>query len=64
MSIIAETTCLERGDLKIRSRVEKTFRSLTFALFGWPKEEILHAWLGFVGKVIEHHFLFAGENDR
>jgi hypothetical protein len=30
--------------------------------FRMAKEEILYAWLSFVGKVIEHHFLYAGRS--
>jgi hypothetical protein len=67
MSLIAEKIYIgkyddEIGTRRLENKVQggEDVPEPHLKAFRMAKEEILHAWLSYVGKVIEHHFLYAG----
>jgi hypothetical protein len=69
MSLIAEKLYIgkfddEIGTRRLENKVQNNedVPELHLRAFRMAKEEILYAWLSFIGKVIEHHFLYAGRS--
>jgi hypothetical protein len=68
MSLIAEKIYIgkyddEIGTRRLENKVQggEDVPEPHLRAFRMAKEEILHAWLSYIGKVIEHHFLYAGK---
>ena len=69
MSLIAEKLYIgkfndEIGTRRLENKVQSNedVPEMHLRAFRMAKEEILYAWLSFIGKVIEHHFLFSGRS--
>ena len=64
MSIIAETLYIGKFDDEIGTRrLENKIQSgkdvleIHLRAFRMAKEEILYCWIGYIGQIIEHHFI-------
>jgi hypothetical protein len=74
MSLIAEKLYIGKYDDEIGTRrLENKIQNKEdvperhLRAFRMAKEEILHCWIGYIGKIIEHHFLHMGkmvDNER
>lgn len=69
MSLIAERIYIgkyddEIGTRRLENKVQNNedVPEVHLRAFRMAKEEVLFAWLGYIGKVIEHHFLYAGRS--
>jgi hypothetical protein len=68
MSLIAEKIYIgkyddEIGTRRLENKVQdgEDVPEVHLRAFRMAKEEILHAWLSYAGKAIEHYFLYAGK---
>jgi hypothetical protein len=68
MSLIAEKIYIgkyddEIGTRRLENKVQdgEDVPEVHLHAFRMAKEEILHAWLSYAGKAIEHYFLYAGK---